>query len=484
MHTSQGSKAIALYGRWQKIKSLQYLATCSLNLDYVFDTCTLGVDAGMGVEGGMTIPSILWPGPYIYTKMIVYSATSLLVWLTVCYLHTSVGNSPAGPGNFLLKGRWTFVGVLKMGVVMAEGVVISCGVCPLFGVANTLLCAELEAIELVLGVSTVLCLGLLMDSALNPTVGVVRASREGVLNRLLFVTPRGVVATEHGWRGVLGVEGTCDGMPSFFNGSGAVLLGAQEGVLKASELVVGWETIALCLLSSESDKKVSRSKSVLFWSEMLSFRDNDCLEWVGRLPGKEFCTSPVPCWRQATLDWEGCEGPPTLWEHRGSLSVQFPTSSCSVLRFAGGTTLPLSGFLFPPFRFGVFTNLKDFSFSRELLEGECDTVTVGLIPAEIMSDGLLALGIVDLGDSWVMISILFWHELVLTSRWFSCAGLIDISSPSCISLAGLHMKLTEDPSIRKSWWDIPVAIDWRCQFRLVGEGLYSEATLQTSFSAT
>ena len=35
------------------------------------------------------------------------------------------------------------------------------------------------------------------------------------------------------------MEGTCDGMPSFFNGSGAVLLGAQEGVLKPSELVVG-----------------------------------------------------------------------------------------------------------------------------------------------------------------------------------------------------------------------------------------------------
>ena len=61
--------------------------------------------------------------------------------------------------------------------------------------------------------------------------------------------------------------------------------------------------------------------------------------------------------------------------------------------------LPLSGFLFPPFRFGVFTNLKDFSFSKELLEGECGTVTVGLIPAEIMSDGLLTLGIVDLCDS-------------------------------------------------------------------------------------
>ena len=85
-----------------------------------------------------------------------------------------------------------------MGVVIAEGVASPCGVCPLIGVANILLCAELEAVELVLGVSTVLCLGLLMEGALNPTLGVVRASREGVLNRLLFVTPRDVTATEHG----------------------------------------------------------------------------------------------------------------------------------------------------------------------------------------------------------------------------------------------------------------------------------------------
>lgn len=35
------------------------------------------------------------------------------------------------------------------------------------------------------------------------------------------------------------MEGTCDGMLALFDGSGAVLLGAQEGVLKASELVVG-----------------------------------------------------------------------------------------------------------------------------------------------------------------------------------------------------------------------------------------------------
>ena len=35
------------------------------------------------------------------------------------------------------------------------------------------------------------------------------------------------------------MEGICDGMSALFSGSGAVLLGAQEGVLKASELVVG-----------------------------------------------------------------------------------------------------------------------------------------------------------------------------------------------------------------------------------------------------
>ena len=35
------------------------------------------------------------------------------------------------------------------------------------------------------------------------------------------------------------MEDTCDWMLSFFNGSGTVLLGAQEGVLKMRELVVG-----------------------------------------------------------------------------------------------------------------------------------------------------------------------------------------------------------------------------------------------------
>ena len=35
------------------------------------------------------------------------------------------------------------------------------------------------------------------------------------------------------------MEDTCDWMPSLFDGSGTVLLGAQEGVLKVSELVVG-----------------------------------------------------------------------------------------------------------------------------------------------------------------------------------------------------------------------------------------------------
>ena len=85
------------------------LATCSFNLDYIslVDTCTLGVDAGMGVEGGMTIPSILWPGPYIYTRddSLQCNKPASMAHSLLLILHTSVGNSPAGPGNFLLKGR-------------------------------------------------------------------------------------------------------------------------------------------------------------------------------------------------------------------------------------------------------------------------------------------------------------------------------------------------------------------------------------------
>lgn len=83
-----------------------------------------------------------------------------------------------------------------MGVVMAEGVVIPCDVCPLFGVADTSLCADLEATVLVLGVPTELCLGLPIDGVLNPTLGVVWAFCDGVLNRLLFVIPCDVVAME------------------------------------------------------------------------------------------------------------------------------------------------------------------------------------------------------------------------------------------------------------------------------------------------
>lgn len=83
-----------------------------------------------------------------------------------------------------------------MDVVMAERVAVPCDVCPLFGVANTLLCVDLEATVLVLGVPAELCLGLLMDGVLNPTLGVVWAFCDGVLNRLLLAIPCDVVATE------------------------------------------------------------------------------------------------------------------------------------------------------------------------------------------------------------------------------------------------------------------------------------------------
>lgn len=82
MHANQCSKVVSFHGRRQKIKCLQYLATCPPSLDYIslVGTCTLGVDAGTGVEGGITIPSILWPGTYVYTqkhkKIIKYSVNT------------------------------------------------------------------------------------------------------------------------------------------------------------------------------------------------------------------------------------------------------------------------------------------------------------------------------------------------------------------------------------------------------------------------
>ena len=55
----------------------------SLDCISLVGTCNLGVDAGTGVEGGIIIPSILWPGTYVYTqkhkqnKIIMYSVMSL-----------------------------------------------------------------------------------------------------------------------------------------------------------------------------------------------------------------------------------------------------------------------------------------------------------------------------------------------------------------------------------------------------------------------